>query len=111
MTPSRIVGTTGIAAITAALTYVFTLLSNPDYLSDLLVAIQTHQDPSESIVKLVAAMIGLIGAIVCTCVAFWLAHSPLATFTVTETHTTEMKGSTVQPIPPPAEVKAPTEPS
>lgn len=88
MTPSKIVGAGGIAAIVAAISYVFSLLSNPDFLADLLVAIQTHQDPTDAIVKLFAALIGVVGAITVTCTGFWLAHSPLATFSITETRTT-----------------------
>lgn len=109
MTPSKLVGGAGIAAITGALGYIFTLLSNADFLLAFLLAIQTHSDPDNTILKLVAAVMGLVGAVVVTCVGFWLAHSPLATFTITETHTTEMKGTPVaEPLPDAAPSPAPT---
>lgn len=111
MTPSKAVGASGIAAILGALGYIFTLLSNADYLLAFLVAIQTHQDPDNTIVKLIAAVFGLVGAVVVTCVGFWLANSPLATFTITETRTTEMKGTPAAPaaIQPPINAAQPQE--
>jgi hypothetical protein len=90
---AKAAGGVGISAIVAGLGYVFSLLSSPDYLLALLVAVQTHQDPDNTIIKLFAALIALVGAVTCTCVGFWLAHSPLATFSVTtqETTTTQVK--------------------